>query len=225
MRCSVGTLAGGVQANNRPRYAMHQYRHSISPLGTMFDDWDLPRWRETRLLGKLQLCHVHQFRSAVRPVLLGCGYVASRWPRVAGITREFGFTHLPGGGGVKAPSCTMGSRWVFDGLTMGFRWAHVVCSVTPALCAPLSTAHCRSLPRSTTRCPPLFSTLCHSLPLSLPFSGTLSGALCHSPPHPSSIIHHPSPVTHHSSAPRPSPPLPILEAWKVTTLVYPVVSG
>ena len=93
-----------------------------------------------------------------------------------------------------------------DGLTMGFRWAHVVCSVTPALCAPLSTAHCRSLPRSTTRCPPLFSTLCHSLPLSLPFSGTLSGALCHSPPHPSSIIHHPSPVTHHSSAPRPSPP-------------------
>ena len=96
MRCSVGTLAGGVQANNRPRYAVPQYRLSTSPLGIMFDHWDLPRWRETRLLGKLQQCLVHQLPSAVRPVLLGCGYVASRYPRVVSSTREFGFTHLPG---------------------------------------------------------------------------------------------------------------------------------
>lgn len=55
MRCSIGTLAAGVQANNRQRYAVPPYKLSISPLGIMFDCWGLPRWRETRLFGKLQL--------------------------------------------------------------------------------------------------------------------------------------------------------------------------
>ncbi len=71
MKSSAGTLAVGVQANNRQRYVVPLYRLSITRLGTMFDCWALPRWRETRLFGKVQPRLVHDFLPAVRPVLLG----------------------------------------------------------------------------------------------------------------------------------------------------------
>jgi len=70
MRCSAGTLAAGASANNPQRYAVPPYKLSTSSLGIISDCWGPPRWRESRLFGKLQLYLVHDlpFRCQTCPV-------------------------------------------------------------------------------------------------------------------------------------------------------------
>lgn len=73
----------------------------------MLNYWSQPRWRETRLLGTLQLCLVHNFLSAVRIVLLGL------WGRSLLLSSSRGRTYALGRmhrAGVLRPSCTVVSH-------------------------------------------------------------------------------------------------------------------
>jgi hypothetical protein len=77
----------------------------------MFDYWGRPRWRETRLLGTLQLCLVHDFLSAVRSVLLGLWARSLPLSSCRSRTYELGLMHLAG---VSMLSCPVVSHCLLN---------------------------------------------------------------------------------------------------------------
>lgn len=85
----------------------------------MFDYWGQPRWRETRLFGTLQLCLVHDFLSAVRPVLLGLWGRSLPLSSCRSRTDELGLMYLAG---VLRLSCTVISHCLLDWTELSSPW-------------------------------------------------------------------------------------------------------